>query len=460
MSLRDDLIRINNSLSSTLHGINSLLPFEVENLKNTPPAIEEAIGSARREGEESGYSTGYNEGRENAETIIVDISNEAIEKYTAPAEDWSELPSKIDEVYGVGIHDGKFSVLESSKYMRGEASGELVSLNDVSPVGHTVGVEVSSKNLANKDAFVEFPSVRKYLPIELDAGTYYYSSNMHSASGVTFYTGIVVDGSVATENNIAVFSGFAGTQDTGTFTITERGTYRFLIYCSNADIRVALDNVWNDVWIQIEKGAVKTPYTPYLADTSAAKIQVLGKNWYNSTFTIGGLAGASGNEYENEERVRSGFIEAKQNQFYVFSCEDYVVTNKHAYDKDKKWIAPMGNGVTGKPQTFKTPEGTCFVRIVVKNADETSFTSEDTEALNGSNVQIEIGTTATEYEPYRFVEYSQGESVKSIHPTMNIMTDTEGASVDVEYLRDIDAYIDNLTGAASVMTLQEPMEEE
>jgi hypothetical protein len=102
MSLRDDLIRINDSLSSTLHGINSLLPFEVENLKNTPPVIEEAIGSARREGEESGYSNGYNEGRENAETIIVDISNEAIEKYTAPAEVWSELPSKIDEVYDAG----------------------------------------------------------------------------------------------------------------------------------------------------------------------------------------------------------------------------------------------------------------------------------------------------------------------------------------------------------------------
>ena len=72
------------------------------------------------------------------------------------------------------------------------------------------------------------------------------------------------------------------------------------------------------------------------------------------------------------------------------------------------------------------------------------------------DIQLELGTVATPYEPYKpLVEYSQGEAVKSIHPSMTIMTDTEGASVDVEYLRDIDAYIDNLVGAAAVMTLEE-----
>lgn len=102
MSLFDDLVSINNSLSATLQGINSLLPFEAETLKDAPPIIEVAIGSARQEGEESGYDIGYDVGYGNAASIIVSTSNEVIEKYTTPVEDWSELPSKIDEVYEAG----------------------------------------------------------------------------------------------------------------------------------------------------------------------------------------------------------------------------------------------------------------------------------------------------------------------------------------------------------------------
>ena len=107
MSLKEDLIRINDALSSTLQGINSLLPFEAETLKDAPPIIEVAIGSARKEGEESGYSTGYDDGYGAAESFIVYQSNEAIEKYTTPAEDWSEIPSKIDEVHAVGVESGE-----------------------------------------------------------------------------------------------------------------------------------------------------------------------------------------------------------------------------------------------------------------------------------------------------------------------------------------------------------------
>jgi hypothetical protein len=76
------------------------------------------------------------------------------------------------------------------------------------------------------------------------------------------------------------------------------------------------------------------------------------------------------------------------------------------------------------------------------------------------NIQLELGTTATEYEPYTCTEYEQGEAISSISPNMTVTTDTDGALVSVEYLRDIDAYIDNLTGASAVMTLEEPMEEE
>lgn len=124
-------------------------------------------------------------------------------------------------------------------------------------------VQVFGKNLANKDEFVDFPAVRKYLPLELKAGTYYYSSNMHTASGAVFYTGIVPDGEVSNANNIVMFSSFAHSTDEGVFTIPASGTYRFLIYCSDAEKKAALDNAWDNVWVQIEHGTAATSYEPY-----------------------------------------------------------------------------------------------------------------------------------------------------------------------------------------------------
>ena len=43
-----------------------------------------------------------------------------------------------------------------------------------------------------------------------------------------------------------------------------------------------------------------------------------------------------------------------------------------------------------------------------------------------------------DYEPYKEpIEYAQGEDIKSIAPCTTIMTDTEGAVVEVEYNRDL-----------------------
>lgn len=61
----------------------------------------------------------------------------------------------------------------------------------------------------------------------------------------------------------------------------------------------------------------------------------------------------------------------------------------------------------------------------------------------GNSIQIELGTTATEYEPYKMpTEYTPAvdgtvSGVKSLYPTTTLMTDTEGAIIEAEYNRDI-----------------------
>lgn len=69
------------------------------------------------------------------------------------------------------------------------------------------------------------------------------------------------------------------------------------------------------------------------------------------------------------------------------------------------------------------------------------------------NVQVEHGSTATDFEPYIApTEYSVNadgtvDGVEAIHPTTTLMTDTEGAVLDVEYNRDINKAFEQLVNA-------------
>ncbi len=60
-----------------------------------------------------------------------------------------------------------------------------------------------------------------------------------------------------------------------------------------------------------------------------------------------------------------------------------------------------------------------------------------------TNIQIELGTTPTEYEPYiepTIYDVSADgtvEGVNTIYPNTTLYTDTQGAVIDVEYNRDI-----------------------
>ena len=60
-----------------------------------------------------------------------------------------------------------------------------------------------------------------------------------------------------------------------------------------------------------------------------------------------------------------------------------------------------------------------------------------------TNVQLEIGSTVTDYEPYSCTEHTANsdgtvEGIKSLYPNMTLLTDTEGVIVTAEYIKDID----------------------
>ena len=64
------------------------------------------------------------------------------------------------------------------------------------------------------------------------------------------------------------------------------------------------------------------------------------------------------------------------------------------------------------------------------------------------HLQLEVGSVATEYEPYKeaetFTPLSDGtvKGIKSVAPTMTLFTDTEGVTIEVEYNQDINVLLD------------------
>ena len=106
-----------------------------------------------------------------------------------------------------------------------------------------------------------------------------------------------------------------------------------------------------------------------------------------------------------------------------------------------------GNGVKFTP----TKSGYASVTVVVK------------EGVTVSNVvfkpMLEVGESATAYEPYNGAEYAPAadgtvSDITSLSPNMTILTDTEGMIVECEYIRDTKKYIDRSVSGILTATVE------
>lgn len=226
--------------------------------------------------------------------------------------------------------------------------------------------------------------------------------------------------------------------------------------------------------IQLELGTTATAYTPYISDLTAVKVNRCGKNLFslaNRTWAnFGAFANTtvrninkdnfyfriSANNYVNNNTTGFEIINGNSikittpnayglgvplnliaGQSYIISCiksdNKKCQINVGYYDIEGNWLSSDSN-----ISTFTIPENAywsmlCFVAANIQEAEELTFT----------NIQLELGTTKTDYEPYKeCAEYTPTadgtvEGVTSLYPNTTLMTDTEGVIIDCEYNRDI-----------------------
>ena len=372
--------------------------------------------------------------------------------------------------------DGKDADLSPvSNALKGNKSGEIISMTDVSPLEHNVGVKVKKKNLFdmsilsggnftyNNDGTVTLTltgaasgssvgnKTLKQLVPQLEVGKTYTLSAAKTGETKYIYLSVVAK---------------RGWSYGGNLTITEDDLNSVVYFYANGE---GTSCVFSN--IQIEEGTTATTYAPYVEDFSTVSVQKLGGNLWNHEYDKKDLSNCTAwaTTIWNNEAVKKVF---KPNTTYTI---EYTATclktvenatknsnllgfalynGKNTYplgysiaNNDNIMIAVAGKSLTIK-ETFTTPNSLDGFQVIAYSQVYTSDWIYGTFSFD--NIMLQVGTTATEYEPYieptTYTPNEDGtvEGVTSLAPSMTLTTDS-GVIIDVEYNRDINKAFAELT---------------
>ncbi len=204
--------------------------------------------------------------------------------------------------------------------------------------------------------------------------------------------------------------------------------------------------VEHDVAVTLSSGSV--------TDFSSVTVKRYGKNLLdNNTDTVSSISytGSSGNIVSKYY----GYAVPLSAGTYTIHAEgdladDYVYGVLNTVSGEYMQNVQTVIGAILRTVTFTANED-CILYIY--NAGTGNINIGETKGILAKyNIQLEIGSSSTPFEPYVeptiHVANADGtvEGVKSLSPSMTLVTDTDGVTLDCSYLRDIDTYIDSLIG--------------
>lgn len=368
-------------------------------------------------------------------------------------------PAEATDGANKGYADNNFA-----NALKGTASGVSVRLDDVSPIEHTLGIKLHGKNMFDEAVLLSKPHTEddeayvfptgtvgaEILPNAVfEKNTQYtlqYTAKQAAPNGSTtlpyprieiWYTdGTKTLKQATTEYTVITLTSIAGkTISAIKYAYSNIGTW----YIKKNSISLA-------------KGtAALSPYTPFPDYTKIAFTRC-GKNLFDkSTLTASSSVTkftqtADGFTFKtaatHKTMMMSSNIYLSAGTYYcsgTVTCSD--ATYKGGWgvhdDEDKKFIINASSkGIINDKFTI-TESKTYSLNFYAPYDAPTGVT------MTFSNVQLELGATATEYELYKtpteFTPAADGTvtGVKSLYPTTTLITNTSGVIIDAEYNRDI-----------------------
>jgi hypothetical protein len=371
--------------------------------------------------------------------------------------------------------------------LKGNESGEIVSMDDVSPIPHKVKAKTSSKNLlsvnpngstqdvtltaVDSNSFtveangITWAAQYSFWESTLKAGTYTLSFNITTENDITagrpneLY--IWFDNDV--KNLTAMGTDLAEATQAITFTVSKDDTLVKLAYYVNVSGEIEYNNFKATLTnIQLEKSVVATPFTPYVPNDTQITVTSRSKNYFDISKVDSSLAG-------NDIEIVGNSIIFKGYGLHFCRLKnvapELIVGKTYTLNAETTGSTVQGETnlkfiyVATPTKSFQWSFGaplTMTEDILAPNTSLLLYGSQTPEGERLSttirNIQIEEGTVATGYEPYAVHEsvittIAEGAELNSVAPNMTITTDTQGVIIDAEYNKDTNKVIEKLTQA-------------
>ena len=329
--------------------------------------------------------------------------------------------------------------------IKGKINGAIVRVDDVSPVEHEFDVRVRSKNL--------IPYPYRYTTVTINDITFTDNGD----GSITVKGTAKGDARFLLQENVFFGSSMeSGTKDSATngeYTISGK---RILYSAATNQVMIYIysgTTINETIYPQLELGITATEFTPY-TDPSIVKVIRCGKNLINiPDMTVSSTRAKAWNAKDMGEFLLPSGTYAISADYEQKDTQTRVcVSVRSRMDANVNYtsIAIAGTEKSGKLKgTFTIPDGEFGVRLYF-------YSNHAQDAVNSictfSNVQIEKGEDVTGFEEYKGEESevsSDGtaKGITSLAPTMTLLPDKAGVTLELDYNKDVNKVIEELTNA-------------
>lgn len=354
--------------------------------------------------------------------------------------------------------------------IKGTAKGSAIAVRDVSPIEHSVGCRVASKNLFDYNEFInQANSVQSGwggTTTQFGEECFWFKGVTPSSSfkfmqgeflentqyTLSFECAYVHNNDVSYNLPIFVICYTDGTKENVTrLTYTDKFVQQSHTTKANKTVDYITTNelastlkIYIKTNIQLELGTTATAYTPYVEELGGIEVSRYGKNLFGATYE----------DFINAEKLGDGkqiFFTLKPNTSYTLSSNMYRNTDTST----NIWFNGTAGGANGvwenKPSTTMTDNNGKLYILVRETKLE--------ELFNNYWLQLEESTSATPYEPFTKQTYQSTadgtvEGVTSVSPNMTLISNNDGAVINCNYNIDTKTYIDNKFAELQALILE------
>ena len=227
-----------------------------------------------------------------------------------------------------------------SNALKGNASGDVVVLNDISPVEHHLSVKLSSKNLLDYTNFegIDVSSVDPIANGIKIIGRYYVSAPVSLSKGKSY----VFSCTVGETTGMADYAGqwrvcyvddtFSDHASPGTALTLTKDAKSIMVYINFSGTEEGTAEITD---IQLEEGTTATAYTEYVGDVTQKSVKVYGEDLSTeiATYTA------------NSDGTVEG-VEAIFPTMTLVTDADTLITLEYNKDINKALAEIMGSYIT------------------------------------------------------------------------------------------------------------------